>query len=171
MQSLEIISVNLWNILISLANLLILYVVIKKFLYAPVKRVLAERQSQIDESYAKASQAEQAALESKAEWECKMLTARSEADEIIQTAKTNASKRAEKIVTEASERAEEIVRQAELDASLELERAQQDIKYQIVNVSAALAEKMLAREINTSDHRELIDSVIDNIGENDGADV
>jgi F-type H+-transporting ATPase subunit b len=100
-----------------------------------------------------------------------MLTARSEADEIIQTAKTNASKRAEKIVTEASERAEEIVRQAELDASLELERAQQDIKYQIVNVSAALAEKMLAREINTSDHRELIDSVIDNIGENDGADV
>jgi F0F1-type ATP synthase membrane subunit b/b' len=34
-----------------------------------------------------------------------------------------------------------------------------------VDVSAALAEKMLEREVNENDHRALIDSFIDKIGE------
>ncbi len=33
MQSLDVISVNLWQILISLCNLLILYLILKQFLY------------------------------------------------------------------------------------------------------------------------------------------
>ena len=36
MQALEVISINLWQILISLANLTILYKLVKKFLYKPV---------------------------------------------------------------------------------------------------------------------------------------
>ena len=38
MQSLSIISVNIWQILISFANLAILTWIIKKFLFKPVKR-------------------------------------------------------------------------------------------------------------------------------------
>ena len=60
-------------------------------------------------------------------------------------------------------RADEIVRQAEADASLELKRAQDDIKREIVTVSTALTEKMLEREINEKDHRALIDSFIEDI--------
>ena len=48
-QSLDVISVNLWDILISLANLLILFILVKKFLFKPVKKVLEKRQSEIDE--------------------------------------------------------------------------------------------------------------------------
>ena len=57
MQTLEIISVNLWQILISLANLTILFLLVKKFLYKPVKKVLAQRQSEIDSHYDAAKQA------------------------------------------------------------------------------------------------------------------
>ena len=35
-QSLDIISVNIWQILISLANLLIIYRILSKFLFKPV---------------------------------------------------------------------------------------------------------------------------------------
>ena len=35
MQALEVISINLWLVLISLANLAILYTLVKKFLYKP----------------------------------------------------------------------------------------------------------------------------------------
>ena len=51
MQNLEVISVNIWHILISLCNLLILFLILKKFLYAPVKKVMAQRRASIDESY------------------------------------------------------------------------------------------------------------------------
>jgi len=48
MQTLEVISVNLWQILISLLNLLILFLLFKKFLFKPVNNMLAKRQSEID---------------------------------------------------------------------------------------------------------------------------
>ena len=51
MQTLEVISVNLWQILISLLNLLILFLLFKKFLFKPVNNMLAKRQSEIDEKY------------------------------------------------------------------------------------------------------------------------
>jgi len=54
MPTLDVISVNLWQILISLANLTVLFLVLKHFLYAPVKKVLAERQRAVDEGYAEA---------------------------------------------------------------------------------------------------------------------
>ena len=44
MQTLEIISVNLWQILISLANLLLIYIILKKLLWKPVKKVMDQRQ-------------------------------------------------------------------------------------------------------------------------------
>ena len=42
MPSLDVISINLWQILISLCNLLILFLILKKFLYKPVRRVMQE---------------------------------------------------------------------------------------------------------------------------------
>ena len=39
-----------------------------------------------------------------------------------------------------------------------------------MEVSGALTEKMLGREINTKDHRNLIDSFIEKIGDGDDGD-
>lgn len=165
MQTLEVISVNLWDILISLINLLIIFLILKKFLYQPVKKIIAAREAQIDESYTAAKNAELSALESKNEWDKKMISAQATADEIMKTATQNADKRGEVIVAEAKEKAEFILRQAEIDAELERKKARTEIKYEVVNISAALAEKMLSREINEKDHKNLIDSFIDGIGE------
>lgn len=43
MQSLEVFSLNLWQMLISLCNLIILFLILKKFLYKPVRRALEEQ--------------------------------------------------------------------------------------------------------------------------------
>ena len=61
MQNLEIISVNLWQILISLCNLLIMFLLLKKFLYQPVKKAMAERQAAVDRQYAEADEAREKA--------------------------------------------------------------------------------------------------------------
>ena len=48
------------------------------------------------------------------------------------------------------------------------EGLQDSIKQEIVSVSTLLTEKMLEREINSDDHKQIIDSFIENIGdEND----
>ncbi|MBE7040957.1 MAG: F0F1 ATP synthase subunit B [Ruminococcaceae bacterium] len=165
MQSLAIISVNLWQILISIANLIILFLLIKKFLYKPVQKMLAERQSALDKLYSDADNAKEKALLSEQEWKEKLDGADHEAEAIIQKATDTASWRSEKMIEEAKEKADGIIRQAETAADLYRKQATDDIKQEIVNVSAVLTEKLLEREINMDDHKNLIDSVIEQIGD------
>ena len=165
MQTLDIISVNIWQIVISLLNLVILFLLVKKFLFKPVKNVLEKRQKEIDDQYASAEEAEKLAEKNRAEWEEKLKSASTQADMILQEATDNAKMRGDKLICEAKERAAGIVRTAQSEAELEKKKAAQSIKNEIVSVSGALTEKMLEREINTDDHRALIDSFIEKIGE------
>ena len=166
MQNLGIISVNIWSILISLANLAILFLILKKFLYKPVQKMLDERRAQIDGDYADANAAKQSAEAKDAELTEQLAGAKAQAEGIVKEAADIAKARGDKIVEEARATADGIIRQAEEDAELERKRVGETIKEQIVDVSTALAEKMLEREVNADDHKALIDDFIDKIGEN-----
>ncbi|MEE1043242.1 MAG: F0F1 ATP synthase subunit B [Clostridia bacterium] len=165
MQTLEVISVNLWQILISLLNLLILFLLFKKFLFKPVNKMLAKRQSEIDARYNEADEAKRLAEEDKSLWNEKIGTVKAETDEMIKKAQESAKRQSESIVSKAKEQADGIIRQAETQAQLEMQKAEESIKNEIVEVSTALANKLLEREINAEDHRDLIDSFIGKIGD------
>ena len=165
MQTLEVISVNLWQILISLLNLLILFLLFKKFLFKPVNDMLAKRQSEIDARYDAADEAKRLAEEDKSLWDEKIGTVKAETDEMIKKAQDSAKRQSETIVAKAKETADGIIRQAETQAQLEMQKAEESIKQEIVEVSTALANKLLEREINVDDHRDLIDSFIEKIGD------
>jgi F-type H+-transporting ATPase subunit b len=165
MQTLDVISINLWQILASLLNLTILFLLIKKFLYNPVKKMLEARQNTIDGEYSAAEKAKEEALSDKRAYEEKLSGAKAEAESVIQSAVSIARSRENEILAEAKDRADGILRKAEEDAALELRKAEADIKKEIVDVSALLTEKMLQREINSADHKNLIDSSIEGIGD------
>lgn len=165
MQNLDIISVNLWQILISLANLVILFLILKKFLYKPVTKMLEARRAEIDGQYADAENAKNSAEAKDAELTERLAGAKAEAEGIVKEAADIAKARGDKIVEEARATADGIIRQAEEDAELERKRVGETIKEQIVDVSTALAEKMLEREVNADDHKALIDDFISKIGD------
>ena len=165
MGNLQIVSFNLWQVLISLANLTILYLGLKKFLYKPVKAVLENRKAAIAKEYAEAEEARTSANAARDEYAAKLATAHTTADEIIHDATVLANKRGEKIVADAHQKAEEIVRQGELEASMEKKKAMETIRQDITDVSAAMTEKLLGREMSTEDHRSMIDEFLKGVGE------
>ena len=165
MQSLDVISINIWQVIVSLLNLLIIFLIVKKFLYKPVKSMLDTRQKTIDDKYSAAEQAKNEALADKAAYEEKLSDAKAEADTIIENAVSIAKAREKEIIAEAKSEAAGIVSKAEKNAELELKRAEDVIKGEIVDVSTRLSEKILGREIREEDHAELIDSFINGIGE------
>ena len=170
MQFLDVISVNIWAILASLANLLILAWIIKRFLFKPVKKVVDARRAAIDDDYAKADAARTEAEELKLNYEASMAAAQQTSDQIIAEATRTAEYRSNEIVAEAREKATEIRRQAEADAVLERKKAEDEMKHEIADVSAQLTGKLLEREIRAEDHRALIDSFLQEIGAEDDAD-
>ena len=83
-QSLDIISVNLWQILISLANLLIVTFILKHFLFKRVQAVLSARQEQVSKIYGEAEESRNTAVSMKQEYEARLASAREEADGLVQ---------------------------------------------------------------------------------------
>lgn len=168
MQTLDVISVNIWHIIISLCNLAILFFVIKKFLYKPVRKTLAQRKKTIDDKYISADEMIDKALKSKDEYEEKLKNAEAEAQEIIKKAADTADERSKEIVSSAKGEANRIIDRAQNEAELEKKKARQEIKDEIVDVSSLIAEKLLQREINDDDHKRMIDSFIEEIGDGYG---
>lgn len=166
MENLGIVSLNIWQILISLTNLAILYTLLKKFLYKPVKAVLEGRKAEIAKSYADAEDARATANAAREEYTAKLATANETAEGIIHDATVNAGRRGEKIVAEAQQKAEEIVRRGEVEASMEKKKAMESIRRDITDVSAAMTEQLLQREMNENDHRRMIDEFLKGVGDN-----
>ncbi len=167
MQTLDVISVNIWQIVISLINLVLLFFILKKFLFKPVQKVLSDRQKTLDEQYFAAKRAEDEATEHRLQWEKQLSQAEEQANAILQSATENAKQRGDKLIAEAKERADGMLRVAQTEAELERKKAEEGVKREIVEVSGALTQKILEREINTEDHHALIDSFIDKLGEDD----
>lgn len=69
MQNLDVLTINLWNILISLCNLLIMFLILKHFLYKPVKKMMDQRKAALQEQYDSAEQAVKEADRNRAAWE------------------------------------------------------------------------------------------------------
>ena len=165
MQNLDVISVNIWAILASLANLLILTLIVKRFLFKPVKKIVDARRAAIDNEYAQAQEARDQAEESRQNYEAAMAAAKQTSDQIIADATRTAEHRSNEIVAEAREKATDIRRQAEADAVLERRKAEDDMKHEIAEVSTQLTGKLLQREINEEDHKKLIDSFLNDLGD------
>ena len=165
MQNLDIISINIWQVVISLANLVILFLILKKFLFEPVKKIKTQRENEIETQYKKAEKASKEADDLKAGWEDKITTADQKADEIISEAVERANERNEIMLYESREKADQIIRKAKADIERDRREARETIKKEIVDVSQVISEQIIGREINMDDHRDLIDDAIDKLGE------
>lgn len=164
-QTLDIVSANLWEILISLANLLILFVLFKKFLYKPVQNVLKARQEQVDKIYDDAEQDRTAASGMKQEYEARLNTAREEADTLVRNAVQTAQRKSDQIVSEANSQASHIKQKAEEEIAMEKKQMLLDVKSEISDMAVSIASKVVEREIQKKDHENFVDEFIKNVGE------
>lgn len=165
-QQLEIISVNIWSILISLANLVIIFLLLKKLLFKPVKKTLAARQAQVDKIYDDAAAAKKTAEADRAEYEQKLADVKAEAEEILTDARERADRMSEEIIGDAKDKAQAKLERAEEEIAQEKKKAMTELKDDVSALSVDIAEKLLGREIDEKDHAELIDKFISEVDDN-----
>ena len=165
MQSLDVISVNLWQILISLANLLVMFLILKHFLFKPVMKMMAARQAQVDKIYDDANEDRSAAAGMKQEYENRLATAREEADGLVRNAVTTAQRRGDAIVAEANSQASHIKQKAEEEIALEKKQMLMSVRSEISDMAVSIASKVVEREIQKEDHENFMDEFIRNVGE------
>ena len=161
----EFISITPWTIIFQICNLLILFALIKKFLFKRVMAVLDARQQEIDGIYDAAGKDREDAAQMKAEYTERMSNARAEADLLVKNAVDTANKRGESIVQEARDEATHLKQKAESDIEQERRKAYSELVGEISGMAVDIAGRMVEREINEDDHRGLVEEFIRNAGE------
>lgn len=89
-----------------------------------------------------------------------MADADAKSQEILQRANELAARRSDAIVADAKEKAENLMQQAEAEAAGMQRKARAEIRRDIVEVSAAMTEQLLQRELTEKDQAKLVDSFI-----------
>ena len=77
-EYLPFVSIDTWTMIFTWANLLILFLLLKKFLFKPVTKILDERAEEIENSYKQAEETNDKAISLKSEYEEKLLSAKNE---------------------------------------------------------------------------------------------
>ncbi len=159
------VGIDPWTALFTFCNMMITFAVLKKFLFKPVKKMIDDRQAEIDTMYADADTAKQKAAELEQEYQQHLQSIRDERDTLLREATARAQKREEEIVGEARAEAAALRAAAEADIAQERKKAVNDLKNEIGGIAVDIAGKVVEREINETDHKALIDEFIRNVGD------
>lgn len=154
-----------WTTIAQICNLLLQMYLFKRFLFKPIKNILAKRQEEIDGLYDAANTARSEAEQSKEDYERHLATAQDEAAEITARAAKAAQSRADELVSSAKAEAASIRAKAESDIQLERKKAVNDMKNEISDLAVEIAGKVAAKEIDEKAHEALIGKFIDELGE------
>ena len=161
----ELLGVNPWTALFTLLNTLTIYFVAKKFLYAPVMKIITDRQQEIDNLYSDAGSAKTEAESLRCEYQQKLTDAQATSDRIVKEAMARGQAREEEIIRKANADAAAILDKASADIAQEKKKALNDAKNEISDLALAIAGKVVGRELNAADQTDLVDSFIDRLGD------
>jgi F-type H+-transporting ATPase subunit b len=161
----EFIGVDFWTALFVLLNTLAVFFVAKKFLFKPVKKMIDDRQKEIDDMFAAAEEAKAGAEAMEQEYKEKLSQATETGERIVREAVARGQSREEEIIRQANEEAAAILDKAAADIELEKKKAINDAKDEISELAMAIAEKVVEREFGESDQSALISSFIDELGD------
>ena len=159
------IGVNFWTALFTLLNFLALFFVMKKFLYRPIMNMIQARQKEIDDLYLNAHEAEDRAKAMETEYQQKLSVAAQTSEQLVKEAVARGQAREEEILRQANQEADAILTKAAADIAMEKKNAINDAKDEISGIAMAIAEKVVGRELNAADQAGLVESFINELGD------
>jgi len=142
----------------------LVFFILKKFAWRPLREQLEARENRIRETVEKAQEVKteaEALLEKHREM---MDRAKADAQAIINEGREAGEKVREDVVNAGRKEAEEFVERARKEIDLETKKAVDEIRRETVDLSLMAAGKILERSIDDDDHRKLADQVVDELG-------
>lgn len=143
----------IWTIL----TFLVLVALLAKFAWRPLLEALESRATSIRKSLDDARAAKQELERLHAESAKMMAEARAEAESIISRTRSDAARFGEELKQKARTDAAAIVANAEKQIELETTRALQQIRHEAIEISVAIASKLLQKNVSKEDNERLIE--------------
>jgi F-type H+-transporting ATPase subunit b len=154
---------NVGNAIWTLAIFLLVVLVLGKFAWGPVLSMLQQREEFIHRSLSEAKRDRDEAEARLKEYAAKLQSARVEAAGIVEEARRDAQRLRDELSQAAKAQADTIVQNAERQIQLQTQRALQDIRREAVDLSVAIASKIIQRNISKEDNERLIQDALQQV--------
>lgn len=140
----------------TIVTFLVLLGLLAKFAWGPLLKALEERQEMIRKSLDDADQATQDLKRLHQESAQIIAAARADAQSIVAKSRVAAETVREDLKQKAKEEADALVRGAQRQIQLETARAVQQIRHEVVDLSLAVASKLIKKNLTQEDNDALI---------------
>ena len=164
-QTQPFVSLDIWTMIFAWGNLIILFLFLKKILFAPLKNIIDQRQKQIKDMYDEAQADKDAAASMRVEYEQKLAEASAQSEEIIRSAVARAHKQEEDIIRDANETAAKALRHADEQIEMERKKALNQLKDEVSSMAVDIASAVIEKNLSEEDNREIVDRFIGQLGE------
>jgi F-type H+-transporting ATPase subunit b len=144
----------------TIVTFLILLALLAKFAWRPLLDALEKRQDAIRTSLDDARKAKEELARLQAESARILAEARTEAANIISSTRSDAARFADEMKQKARADAEGVVRNAQREIDTQTNRAIETIRREAIDLSVAVAAKILRRDISKADNERLVDDAI-----------
>lgn len=152
---------NPFLVIMQVIATILLFVIIRIFLWKPITKYLEEKQEATNRELMEAHEKNIRADKLKKEVVAAYEAAKEETQNFKKTLQEEALLEKERIIREAREEAKRRLDQVELDVRQEVKKANEKIRQSIKEISIAAAEKIVQHEIDADEHEAMINALID----------
>ena len=157
------------NFVCVVVNLLVLYVLMKKFVFGRVTKIIDARQALLEEKKASVAKAQEEADRLKKEYQKSLENANETSVQILKEAKSRARAEYNKIMARAAADAEAIKAGAEKAIATEREKQIDELHVQIMDLAVEAAGRIMAEKSSPETDKALYDAFIKEAGDVDNA--
>ena len=158
-------DIDLWTVLWTGVHLIVLYLLLRHFLFKPVTKVMEERARAIEDGLAQAEQAKRAAQTLERENEERLAQVRSQADQIVSQARDQGKLAYDQIIASAQADAQAIRAGAQAQAEAERRQMLQDVRRQAVSLTLLAAARVSGQAMDRESDREMAEDFLREAGD------
>lgn len=161
------VSIDVWTMIFTWVNLLILYLLLKHFLFAPVQNIIAKR---AEEAHSIEKQAQNALSEANRlqfNWKEKLENAHQQADALLSEANESARRQSEAILSEGRQQAQDLISKANRRIDREKKEAEASLTEEAASLATAIASKILGDTITAEADERMITQALNELKKGD----
>ena len=156
------------NLLYTVVNILVLFLLLRKFLYKPVMNIIAQRQKQVDDALNAAETSKQEAVAALNDAQAKLRNVDAEAAARREAYEQQAEKEKQQLMADAQKQADAIVAEGKAAAEAERQHKLREADAQTTALARAMCEKLLERNLTAQDDARLLDDLLEKAGAGNG---
>lgn len=159
----ESLGIDTGQILLQWIATFILFLVVFRYLWKPLTKVLEDRQAIVEGDLRKAQELSAKAEAVKSEIDVQLTQARNQAKEMLEAARTRSLTEREQLIADTEAELARLRAKAEAELSQDVTKAREELKSEVVEIAFLVAEKILQQEVDRKDTSVSLDAVLSQV--------